>query len=368
MTAERTNAPFGFEPSREFRAFHTFLAAARNHRMGPLYEQTHADYRRAGGNGGNGGSAKDVLGVIDNQPSYQLYAWAMRHLQQFKYDHADFGVVPAIGARKSYLRQRLRDLSDEGIGTGELTLDPDLDLPDYFTMTDFHQHPGGVAGNPLAGLAYEMSRAIRFKPGADSNDLYRNIFSYLPADRDYRRMLDWGTSFGAGVRTWLEAHPGTEAHGVDLSEPCLRLAYVRARERNMTAQWRQQDVEHLSYPDGTFDVALFAFMLHEFPAARFPALFKEAARVLSERGVFVGFELAYVAGSAFQNTLQDQEGWLNDEPFMPACFKSDFQTLFREAGFSKVTIRRFDQMADNVTHSSPDIPKRQTWNIYVAEK
>jgi len=365
MTAERTNAPFGFEPSREFRAFHTFLAAARNHRMGPLYEQTYADYRRAGG---NGGSAEDVLGVIDNLPSYQLYAWAMRHLQQFKYDHADLGVVPAVGAHKSDLRQRLRDLSDEGIRAGELILDPDLDLPDYFTMTDFHQHPGGVAGNPLAGLAYEMSRAIRFKPGADSNNLYRNIFSYLPTDRDYRRMLDWGTSFGAGVRTWLEAHPGTEAHGVDLSEPCLRLAYVRARERNMTAQWRQQDVEHLSYPDGTFDVALFAFMLHEFPAARFPALFKEAARVLSQRGVFVGFELAYVEGSAFQNALQDQEGWLNDEPFMPACFKSDFQTLFREAGFSKVTIRRFDQMADNVTHSSPEIPKRQTWNIYVVEK
>jgi SAM-dependent methyltransferase len=364
MSADRPNAPFGLEPSRTYRAFHTFLNAARNHRMGPLYEQTYTDYRRAGG---NGSGADAVLDVLDTLPAYQLHAWAMRHLQQFKYDHADLGIVPAVEAHKSELRQRLRDLSDAGIKSGDLILDPNLEMPDYFTMTDFHQHPGGVAGNPLAGLAYEMARAARFKPGADSNNLYRNIFSYLP-ERDYRCVLDWGTSYGAGVRTWLEQHPDTEAHGVDLSEPCLRLAYVRATERNMTAQWRQADLEHLPYEDGTFDLAWFAFMLHEFPPARFPALFKEAARVLNKNGVFIGFELAYVENSPFQNAMQDQEGWINDEPFMPACFKTDFTPLFRDAGFSKVTIRRFDQMADNVTHSSPDIPKRQTWNIYLAEK
>jgi SAM-dependent methyltransferase len=364
MSANRPNAPFGLEPSRTYRAFHTFLNAARNHRMGPLYEQTHADYCRAGGNGSDAAAVLDVLDIL---PAYQLHAWAMRHLQQFKYDHADFGIVPAIEAHKSDLRQHLRDLSDAGIRSGDLILDPNLEMPDYFTMTDFHQHPGGVAGDPLAGLAYEMARAARFKPGADSNNLYRNIFSYLP-ERDYRRVLDWGTSYGAGVRTWLEQHPDTEAHGVDLSEPCLRLAYVRATERNMTAQWRQADLEHLPYEDGTFDLSWFAFMLHEFPPAHFPALFKEAARVLNDNGVFIGFELAYVENSPFQNAMQDQEGWINDEPFMPACFKTDFTPLFRAAGFSRVTIRRFDQMADNVTHSSPDIPQRQTWNIYLAEK
>jgi ubiquinone/menaquinone biosynthesis C-methylase UbiE len=353
------------EPTREYRAFHTFLSAARNYRLGPLYEATYRDYRR---HGGNGGDTDAVLGVIDDLPSYQLYAWAMRHLQQFKYDHPDFGIVPALDHLKSDLRPRLIELSDEGIRDGELHLARDLEMPDYFTMTDFHQHPGGVAGDPLAGLAYEMARAVRFKPGADSNDLYRNIFSYLPTDRDYRKVLDWGTSFGAGVRTWLQLHPGTEAHGVDLSEPCLRLAYVRARERGLHAQWYQEDVEHLHYADGTFDLAFFAFMLHEFPPARFPSLFREAARVLNDRGVFIGFELAYVEGSPFQHALQDQEGWINDEPFMPACFKTDFGRLFRDAGFSKVTIRRFDQMADNVKHSAPDIPTRQTWNIYLAEK
>ena len=366
MSADRANTPFGLETTREYRAFHTFLSAARNHRLGPLYEQTHADYRRTGGNGSSA-DPDAVLDVLDTLPAYQLYAWAMRHLQQFKYDHADLGIVPAIEENKTELRQRLRDLSDQGIESGDLVLDPNLALPDYFTMTDFHQHPGGVAGDPLAGLAYEMARAVRFKPGADSNNLYRNIFSYLPK-RDYRRVLDWGTSFGAGVRTWLDLHPDTEAHGVDLSEPCLRLAYVRAAERNMTAHWRQADLEHLPYEDATFDLAWFAFMLHEFPPARFPALFKEAARVLNETGVFVGFELAYVENSPFQNALQDQEGWLNDEPFMPACFKTDFDKLFRDAGFSNITIRRFDQMADNVTHSSPDTPQRQTWNIYLAKK
>lgn len=365
MNAGRPNRPFGMAPMREMRAFHTFLSAARNHRLGALYEAIYRDYQRSGGNGAD---ATAVLAVLDNLPSYQLYAWAMRRLQQFKYDHPDFGIVPALERRKQDLRPRLRDLSDEGVRNGALVLDPDLDLPDYFTMTDFHQHPGGVAGDPLAGLAYEMARSVRFKPGDDSNNLYRNIFSYLPDDRDYRTVLDWGTSFGAGVRTWLELHPDSEAHGVDLSEACLRLAYVRAKERGLTAHWHQEDVEHLHYADGTFDLAFFAFMLHEFPPARFPALFAEAARVLNDRGVFIGFELAYVDGSAFQNALQDQEGWLNDEPFMPACFKTDFEALFREAGFSHVTIRRFDHMADNVKHAAPDIPTRQTWNIYMAEK
>jgi hypothetical protein len=62
--------------------------------------------------------------------------------------------------------------------------------------------------------------------------------------------------------------------------------------------------------------------------------------------------------------MQDAEGWINNEPYMPACFKTDFDAVFREAGFSKVEILRFDEMADGAIPTAPDIPPRQTWNIF----
>ena len=96
----------------------------------------------------------------------------------------------------------------------------------------------------------------------------------------FAKVLDWGTGHGAALLTWQSLHPESECHGVDLSAPCLKLANQRAREQGVTLYLSQQDLEHLDYPEGSFDLIFFNFMLHELPPANTPALLREACRVL----------------------------------------------------------------------------------------
>lgn len=368
-----TNQPLRFNSTREFRAFHDFLHAARGYRLASLYEDAYRAYQRAYAamgrtNGKTPRTIAEVNEVIDRVPDVQLYFWMMRHVQRFKYSHADWGILEAINTQADRLVPQLERLAEEGLRSGELQLNPAVRYPDYFALVDFHQHPGGLSRRPLDGMVYEMGRAVRFARGTDprgtnSNNLYRFIFRYLPPGR-YHRVLDWGTSFGAGVRTWLQDHPESEVYGVDLAAPCLKLAYARGREAGIKAQWSQQDLEHLDFADDFFDLSFFVFMLHELAPGHMPALFREVHRVLKPGGVFIGMELVYLEDSPFQQALQDAEGWINNEPFMPACFKTDFDKIFRQAGFSKVEIMRFDEMADGATPSDPGVPPRQTWNIF----
>ena len=184
------------------------------------------------------------------------------------------------------------------------------------------------------------------------------IFSHLPDGAKTDRVLDWGTGHGAGVLTWLEGHPNSEVHGVDISAPCVKYAYAMAKDRGANAFWSQQDLEHLDYPDNHFDVAFFCFMLHEIPPGPTKALFKEVLRVLKPDGVFLGMEIGRTA-NPFQAALQDQNCWLNNEPFMIACADAEAgEYAFRHPPKGTMGPKEDDKAA---------VPKTRH-NIYVARK
>ncbi len=365
LAAGRNLPRFDIEEGQDYKAFRRFVNASRDWLIKEGYERLHGEYCQVAGE--NGGEPADLSGAMDifrAMPSFANYAWLFRNIQQFKYGHADWGIQSVTAAQAGRLIPEFESIAQAGVQSGDLRLDPDVAVPDYFALSDFHQHPGGVAGNPLSGLEYELARRTRTSARNYANQLYRSIFSYLPDDHEYQVVLDWGTSFGAGLRTWMIDHPDSDGHGVDISAPCLKLAYARASEAGVRATWWQQDLESMSFSDDTFDMAFFAFMLHELPANRTEALLREACRVLKPGGDFIGMELVYVPGSPFQNALLDVEGWLNDEPFMPANYKLDYDELARKAGFSEVYIERFKEMSDGVLPKDQKIPPRHMWNIF----
>jgi SAM-dependent methyltransferase len=364
----RSNQPetIGLEESRAFRAFHTFMRHAKVYADTDLYPEVYGAYRRALGREVR--TADEARAVLDDLPEYQLYAWLFRNSQQHKYNNPDWGVVAATRAQTERLAPRLEAIASEGVREGLLRLDPKLAYPDYFALVDFHQHAGGVWQHPLDGLAYDLARRTTIAAHSDPNDIYRLIFSYLPKDAKTDRVLDWGVAHGDGALTWLESHPHSEVHGVDLSAPCLKYAHAKARARGVKLHLSQQDLEHLDYPDDHFDVAFFCFMLHEIPPGPTEALLREARRVLKPGGVFLGMELG-TTEDPFQTAVQEGNCWLNNEPFMVACTHAPYAAIFKQAGFSQVHVGPFGKFQDSkpTAHEANRVP-RGRHDVFVMRK
>ena len=364
--------PLAAAESRDFRSYHAFLRAARNYMEGPLVGQMHDGYEQALGarDGERRGEVRDwreAEALLDGLTSFQFYCWAYRNLQRFKYHRPSFGIFATLERERARLEQALDTAAAAAIAEGTLRLDAQLPLPEYFRFVPFHQHTGGVAGDTLAGLAYEIGRRTTVPAHADPNGIYRILFDALP-QRSYARVLDWGVGHGAALVTWQERHPGAECHGVDLSAPCLKVANLRGRERGMRLFLSQQDLEHLDYPSAHFDLVFFNFMLHELPPAHTPALLAEAARILKPGGIFAGHEFHLRPGDPFQNLLQRTHAWTNNETYSTSWYATPIGEWARAAGFSRVEITPFERLNRSVIRPGKAPITANHWNLYVFEK
>jgi ubiquinone/menaquinone biosynthesis C-methylase UbiE len=361
--------PLTVRESRDFRSYHAFLRAARNYMEGPLVGQMHDAYERANSAAGSPGEPADwraAEAVLDDLTEFQFYCWAYRNLQRFKYHRSTLGIFALLESQRAEVAARL-EATAAATPPEQLRLDPQLQLPEYFRHVPFHQHTGGVAKDILDGVAYEIGRRTTVPAHADPNGIYRILFDTLPK-RDYARVLDWGTGHGAALVTWQETHPESECHGVDLSAPCLLLANQRAHERGYRFFLSQQDLEHLDYPDDSFDLVFFNFMLHELAPAHTPALLAEACRVLKPGGLFAGHEFHLRPGDPFQNVLQRSHAWTNNETYSTPWYETPIGELAREAGFSRVSIEPFERLNRSVKRPGRAPVNANYWNLYVFQK
>lgn len=356
--------------SRDFRSYHAFLRAARNYMEGPLVGQMHDSYERACQQLGLTGerSPKDwraAEAVLDDLPEFQIYNWAYRNLQRFKYHRPHLGIFALLESQRDRLVQELNESATKA--PDQLRLNPNLKLPEYFRFVPFHQHTGGVAHDDLDGLAYEIGRRTTVPAHADPNGIYHILFDSLP-ERRYERVLDWGTGHGAALITWQQRNPQSECHGVDLSAPCLKVAHQRALEHGFRFFLSQQDLEHLDYPDNHFDLVFFNFMLHELPPAHTPALLREVVRVLKPGGIFAGHEFHLRPNDPFQNVLQRSHAWTNNETYSTPWYDTPIETWAREAGFSRTSITPFERLNRSVKRPGRAPINANHWNLYIFEK
>ncbi|MCB1624599.1 MAG: class I SAM-dependent methyltransferase [Pseudomonadales bacterium] len=352
--------------SRDFRSYHAFLRAARNYMEGPLVAEMYTRYESAAGPPPAARDLETAEDMLDELLPFQVYSWAFRHLQRFKYHRPSFGIFATVQAQRDALIARL-DASTASAPADELRLDPNLDLPAYFKYVPFHQHTGGVTHDELDGIAYEIGRRTTVPSHGDPNGIYHLLFDTLPK-KSYARVLDWGVGHGAALITWQQMHPESECHGVDLSAPCLKLAHQRAREHRMRLLLSQQDLEHLDFPDNHFDLIFFNFMLHELPPANTPALLREAHRVLKPAGLFAGHEFHVRPGDAFQNVLQRSHAWLNNETYSVPWYDTPIDAIARDVGFKRASITPFERLNRSVLRPGKQAVNANHWNLYQFEK
>lgn len=246
-------------------------------------------------------------------------------------------------------------------GPARLVLDPDLQLPDWYTDWDIHVQPGGVWSSDRAALVYELGARLVMMGRNDDYAFHRLFVETALSHRAYRRIVDLGCGFGKSTWPLKQAYPGADVVGVDLSAPCLRLAAHRANERDLAIMFRQADAAATGLEAASFDLVTSTMLVHEIPVEHLSAVFREAARLLAAGGVlrFLDFQ---PTGDAFRDLAMIEHGARNNEPFMPTMMAADLTEMARDAGLVNARWRAFDERSRGLLEGAV-WPERQEWHF-----
>jgi len=141
---------------------------------------------------------------------------------------------------------------------------------------------------------------------------------------DAHAILELGTGTGETARRLLASHPRAELFGVDSSEQMLAAARQLLDPKRVDLRVGQIEDP---LPEGPFDLAVAALVVHHLPGERKAELFRRVHTALRPRGRFV------LADVVIPEDPQDAVTPLSPEYDHPSSV-SDHLTWLERAGFS----------------------------------
>lgn len=247
------------------------------------------------------------------------------------------------------------------VGKGSLKLDPDLQLPKWYTDTDIHMQPGSFYSNDLSGYVYQFGARIvmlRDNDGYKFHKLFANTaLPDLPADA---RVVDIACGFGKSTRPLVSRYPGAEIIGVDLAAPGLKLAHAEAEAEGLPIHFRQEDGRHVGLPDASVDLVTGTMILHEMPQSAIVEAIEEAARLLKPGGVIRFLEFQPTGDPARDATVYEHAE-RNNEPYFRALFATDLIKECERLGLKDAKWVAFDERAHGL--SPQGWPERTDWHF-----
>lgn len=354
------------EPDSKTRAYHDFLLGAKLYWTRQMYAELHNAYQKQiAASGSEPQTVEAAEAMMKDTWSYQSFAWFERHLQRFKYS-GPYGILKTVRQQHKELEQSLNEACANA--GPYLRLNPHLEYPHYYTAVDFHQHPGGVWRDELAGFAYEYGRKTTTPNHVHEDDLHHRFAAACPK-RDYRRILDFGCGVGKSTYPFKDLYPNAEVYGIDLSAPCLKLAHLRARESGRQIFYSQQNMEQTDFPGGYFDLIHTTFIQHELPIGALRLITAEAFYLLKPGGLYVNLDFHSAPGGMFGKFVHFGHARRNNEVFMRAFHEFDYLRLLREVGFATAEMLPFDDGTGLITDPAT-VPSnwRFPWQMFVAQK
>ncbi len=352
---------------RTTRAYHDFLLAAKLFWTRRLYQELYALYEEKEAERGRTApqTFEEAEAMVGGSALYQFFGWLERHLQRLKYS-GPYGIVATVNKQRDELLCALDAAA--GDSGPYLRLNPNIEMPRYYTAVDFHQHPGGVAGDELAGMVYEFGRKTTTPNHIHEDDLHHRLAAACPKG-DFKRILDFGCGIGKSTYPFKDLYPEAEVYGVDISAPCLKLAHLRARESGRQIFYSQQNIEQTDFPENYFDLIHTTFMLHELPRTALRRMTAEAFRILKGGGCFVNLDFHSPPGGAFGRLVHYGHARRNNEVFMRSFAETDYLAMQRGLGFDQVDMRPFDDGTGLITDPKT-VPGnwRFPWQLFVARK
>jgi SAM-dependent methyltransferase len=181
-----------------------------------------------------------------------------------------------------------------------------------------------------------ISWAARFHD-ARGRTLVAHVLERWPDARP-RRILDLGCMTGTSTLPWCTAFPEAELHALDTSAPVLRYAHARAEALGAAVHFHQQNAEHTTFEDGSFDIVVSHVFLHETSARAVPQIFRECRRLLRPGGIMAHLEVPVRAEllGYWDYVRSAREGRYNQEPYWIGVTSADLAAIAREAGFAEV--------------------------------
>ena len=198
-----------------------------------------------------------------------------------------------------------------------------------------------MATDELAkGLPAELDRVILQKAYARWAPVYDLVFGAIfergrraaidAAERVGGRILEIGVGTGISLPSYSSC---SRVIGIDLSEAMLRKARRRVAELSLTNVERLElmDAEHLSFPDGSFDVVVANHVISTVPNPE--AALDECARMLRPGG-----EMILISRIGADTGLRH----LLELLLQPIVRRLGWRTEFRWDRFARWTQRRPD--------------------------
>jgi len=388
------NVDAPYRPSHDERARQGFVGVLRAYASRDMQSELEAHYQTKVApaaqeqQGEAPQSAREIEKLLDPDPFYRFYGALRYNSQEMRY----LSVIDPVERVADEMIAIGKEVSRHQPAGGTLKLDPDLALPRYVTTLDVHLAPGSFyseyieddlsQGAMLAyggeiGLGGSVIRTLNL--GAVGSSIGHWLTKKYPQFKP-RRVLDIGTQSGRNLFGYMDAYPGIEAHGVDISAPTLRYGHARAEYLGKTVHFSQQNAEFLDYPDGYFDLIVSSFFFHELPIAATKRILKQCHRLLSPGGMMAHMELpSHSDCTPWENFAWDWDAKYNNEPYYVQFRSQDFFELMEDAEFDRqqafaTTVPNLDTTdpADYPRYVSGELPPlphgRGGWFIFGAQR
>lgn len=296
--------------------------------------------------------------MFDSRPApaskaYEIFCALEGGMQELKYS-GPLGLAEVAERQRERLLSALAQVPD---GAAKLAVGDEDNLPEYYTSVPFHHHPGGTFASPESGFVYEYSSGtttLMVDRSTDMHYRFAHEIAALTADVASPVLLDVGCGFGKSTQALADAMPNAQVHGLDLSEPLLRLALLRARERGLDISYRLGFIEDMPYADNTFDVVSASMVVHEVPPQTLRKFLAEARRVLKPGGLIYFLDFYVLPDNDLAEALHRGHSRRNEEPYMEDLFDSDLPAEFERAGLVGFSARPLSQgSGDNPAWSLP---------------
>ncbi len=308
-------------------------------------------------------TAADVAALMEGDTTAQMFGWFERHLQRMKYSG-----LRGLTVHYNRYRDEIRRALNSDLPAHLLQLDPDFQQPEYYTSIDIHQHPGGVWSDEIAGFVYERGAQSTAPMLKKSESLFHRMKTQAMtrASHEVKKVVDLGCGWGGSTRPYYEDHPEVDVIGVELSEPCLRVAALRAAElQAQNVRYRQADATETGLNGGDTDIVTSTMLLHEMPPSHIKAVFREAHRLLAPGGLSIHLDFL-MRDDPFRVWVHNGHSSRNNEPFMVPLNGMDLLAAHKEAGFDAVEIVPFEEFDGAL---SPDNTAwRFPWTMIIARK
>ena len=344
----------------EVLAYQSFVVGLKLHWTNEIYDKVVEEAQALGLK-----DPKKIETAMQASTTYQYYGWLEHYLQQYKF-MGRWGFMSHFEPKEDELDAILGEY--DKIESDMLELDPDIKFPKYYTLGDFHQFPGGVWINNTGAHSYEQGSRTTMPTHTAHADLHTRYVRMIKKLCKPRKVLDEGCGFGKTTMSLKKEMPKADVTGVDLSEPCLRLAHRRAVEQKMPVKFVQGDIEGMKFEDESFDTVAGTMVLHEMPPRAIRNTFKEARRVLKKGGYYTHLDFYDPPGGDVGKFVYYGHAVRNREPYMITMDKMDLTAELEKAGFTDVRVEPFEE-CDGALKNGEELPDewRFPWTVIIAK-